>query len=111
MPLQLAWRILVDQKGRTALATGGIFIAILLVFIELGFFVAVPQGGLLIYDHLRFDLLVCSNKYVFQAQSGQFPRARLAAARTVAEVARPARSISAAANGGMSTAASNSTSR
>src|SRR5713226_6691975 len=39
MPLQVAWRILVDQKGRTALATGGIFIAILLIFVELGFFV------------------------------------------------------------------------
>jgi len=88
MPLQLAWRILVDQKGRTALATGGIFVAILLIFVELGFFVAVPQGGMLIYDHLRFDLLVCSNKYVFQSQSGQFPRARLTAALTVPEVAR-----------------------
>ncbi len=88
MPLQIAWRILVDQKGRTALATGGIFIAILLVFIELGFFVAVPQGGMLIYDHMRFDLLVCSNRYLFQAQSGQFARARLEAARTVAGVAQ-----------------------
>jgi len=88
MPLQLAWRILVDQKGRTALATGGIFVAILLIFVELGFFVAVPQGGMLIYDHLRFDLLVCSSKYVFQSQSGQFPRARLAAALTVPEVAQ-----------------------
>src|SRR6202163_4087427 len=86
MPLHLAWRILVDQKGRTALATGGIFVAILLIFIELGFFIAVPQGGMLIYDHMRFDLLVCSNRYLFQAQSGQFPRARLAAAKTVAEV-------------------------
>jgi len=88
MPLQVAWRILTDQKGRTALATGGIFVAILLIFVELGFFVAVPQGGMLIYDHLRFDLLVCSNKYVFQSQSGQFPRARLAAAMTVPEVAQ-----------------------
>ena len=88
MPLQVAWRILTDQKGRTALATGGIFIAILLVFIELGFFVAVPQGGMLIYDHMRFDLLLCSNRYRFQGQSGQFPRARLAAALTIPEVAQ-----------------------
>jgi putative ABC transport system permease protein len=88
MPLHLAWRILVDQKGRTALATGGIFIAILLIFVELGFFMAVPQGGLLIYDHMRFDLLVCSNKYVFQSGSGQFPRARLETAMTVPEVAQ-----------------------
>jgi putative ABC transport system permease protein len=88
MPLHLAWRILVDQKGRTALATGGIFVAILLIFVELGFFMAVPQGGLLIYDHMRFDLLVCSSKYVFQSGSGQFPRARLEAAMTVPEVAQ-----------------------
>jgi putative ABC transport system permease protein len=88
MPLHLAWRILVDQKGRTALATGGIFVAILLIFVELGFFMAVPQGGLLIYDHMRFDLLVCSNKYVFQSGSGQFPRARLETAMTVPEVAQ-----------------------
>jgi putative ABC transport system permease protein len=88
MPLHLAWRILVDQKGRTALATGGIFVAILLIFVELGFFMAVPQGGLLIYDHMRFDLLVCSDKYIFQSQSGQFPRARLEAAMTVSEIAQ-----------------------
>ncbi len=65
------------QKGRTALALGGIFIAILLIFVELGFFIAVPRGGMLIYDHMRFDLLVSSNKYIFQAESWQFPRARL----------------------------------
>src|SRR5262245_23302750 len=88
MPFQLAWRILVDQKGRTVLATGGVFVAILLIFVELGFFVAVPQGGMLIYDHLRFDLLITSNKYVFQSQPGQFPRDRLTTATTVPEVAQ-----------------------
>ena len=88
MPFHLAWRMLVDQKGRTALATGGIFVAILLIFVELGFFMAVPQGGLLIYDHMRFDLLVCSDKYIFQSQSGQFPRARLETATTVSDVAQ-----------------------
>ena len=77
MPLRIAWRILAHQKGRTALAIGGIFIAILLIFVELGFFIAVPQGGMLIYDHMRFDLLLVSKKYVFQTESWQFPRARL----------------------------------
>jgi putative ABC transport system permease protein len=84
----LAWRILTDEKGRTALATAGVFIAILLVFVELGFFVAVPQGGMLVYDHMRFDLLLCSKDYVFQAEPGQFPRARLAQAAAVAGVAK-----------------------
>jgi putative ABC transport system permease protein len=84
----LAWRILVYEKGRTALALAGIFIAILLVFIELGFFIAVPQGGMLIYDHMRFDLLLVSTDYQFQAQPWQFPRARLTAAADVAGVSQ-----------------------
>jgi putative ABC transport system permease protein len=85
---QLAWRILTDEKGRTALAIAGVFIAILLVFVELGFFVAVPQGGMLVYDNMRFDLLLCSKDYVFQAEPGQFPRARLPQAAAVAGVAK-----------------------
>jgi putative ABC transport system permease protein len=84
----LAWRILVHEKGRTALAFAGIFIAILLVFIELGFFIAVPQGGMLVYDNMRFDLLLVSTDYQFQAQPWQFPRARLTEAATVAGVAK-----------------------
>ena len=49
----LAWRILTHDKRRTALALIGIFLAILLVFIELGFY-AVPRGGLLLYENMRF---------------------------------------------------------
>ncbi|HTW52261.1 MAG TPA: FtsX-like permease family protein [Stellaceae bacterium] len=84
----LAWRILTDEKGRTALAFAGVLIAILLVFIELGFFIAVPQGGMLVYDHMRFDLLLASSDYQFQAQPWQFPRARLAEAASVAGVTK-----------------------
>jgi putative ABC transport system permease protein len=86
--LRLAWRILAHERGRTGLALGGVFIAILLVFIELGFFVAVPQGGMLVYDHMRFDLLLASTDYQFQAQPWQFARARLGAAASVSGVAR-----------------------
>src|SRR5580704_3805045 len=85
---QLAWRILVHEKGRTALALAGVFIAILLVFIELGFFIAVPQGGMLVYDHMRFDLLLVSTDYQFQAEPWQFPRARLTDAAKVSGVAQ-----------------------
>lgn len=84
----LAWRILSHEKGRAVLATTGVFIAILLVFIELGFFVAVPQGGMLVYDHLRFDLLLCSKNYAFQAEPWQFPRVRLTDAAKAPGVAR-----------------------
>jgi putative ABC transport system permease protein len=42
----LGWRILTHEKWRTALAITGVFMAILLIFVELGFFFAVPQGGM-----------------------------------------------------------------
>jgi putative ABC transport system permease protein len=88
VPFEVAWRVLTHQAGRTALAIGGVFVAIVLIFVELGFFIAVPQGGMLVYDHMRFDLLLCSDRYVFQALSWQFPRAALNAAAGVAGVAQ-----------------------
>jgi putative ABC transport system permease protein len=83
----LAWRILTHDRGRTALAIAGVFMAILLVFVELGFFFAVPQGGMLLYDNMRFDLLMCSKQYEYQAQPGQFPLSRLEQARASPVVA------------------------
>ena len=77
MKVPLAWRILTDDKRRTALALIGIFMAILLVFVELGFFYAVPRGGLLLYDNMRFDLLLASSNYEYQAQPGVFPLSQL----------------------------------
>jgi putative ABC transport system permease protein len=82
----LAWRILTYDKRRTALALIGIFMAILLVFVELGFFDAVPRGGLLLYDNMRFDLLLVSDQYEYQAQPGSFPLSRLDAVRASPEV-------------------------
>src|SRR3954453_2412142 len=67
---------------------GGIFVAILLIFVELGFFIAVPEGGLLIYNKMRFDLLVTSNRYAYQTESGMFARARLDPVRANPEVAQ-----------------------
>ena len=84
----LAWRILTHDKGRTVLAIAGVFMAILLIFVELGFFFAVPQGGMLLYDNLKFDLLMSSNQYEYQAQPGQFPRGQLERARSAPEVAQ-----------------------
>jgi putative ABC transport system permease protein len=83
----LAWRILTYDKGRTALAVAGVFLAILLVFVQLGFFIAVPQGGMLLYDRTRFDLLIASTGYEYQVQPGEFPLSQLDRARTAPEVA------------------------
>jgi putative ABC transport system permease protein len=83
----LAWRILTHDKGRTALAVAGVFMAILLVFVQLGFFIAVPQGGMLLYDRTRFDLLIASTGYEYQVQPGGFTLSQLDKARTAPEVA------------------------
>src|SRR5438270_2497019 len=88
MKVPLAWRILTYDKRRTALALIGIFMAILLVFVELGFFYAVPRGGLLLYDNMRFDLLLVSDQYEYQAQPGTFPLGRLDPVRSSPDVQR-----------------------
>jgi putative ABC transport system permease protein len=87
MKVPLAWRILTHDKRRTALALIGIFMAILLVFVELGFFYAVPRGGLLLYDNMRFDLLLTSNQYEYQAQPGVFSLSQLEQVRNSPDVA------------------------
>lgn len=86
MKVPLAWRILTYDKRRSGLALIGIFMAILLVFVELGFFYAVPRGGLLLYDNMRFDLLLASNQYEYQAQPGSFPLGELDRIRAAPEV-------------------------
>jgi putative ABC transport system permease protein len=86
MKVPLAWRILTYDKRRTALALIGIFMAILLVFVELGFFYAVPRGGLLLYDNMSFDLLLVSGDYAYQAQPGTFPLSALDRARASPDV-------------------------
>ena len=68
------------------LAMAGMSIAVLMIFLQLGFNASVPKSGLLIYDHLRFDLLMTSASYVFQAWSYDFPRRRLYQALSLPEV-------------------------
>ena len=84
--LTLAWRILAHDKGRTALAVAGVFLAILLVFVQLGFFIAVPRGGMLLYDRTQFDVLVASTAYEYQVQPGEFPLSLLDKVKTAPEV-------------------------
>ncbi len=87
MTVLVAWRILIHEKLRSALAAGGIFIALLMIFLQLGFFVAVPKSGLQVYDSLRFDLLLVSTAYVYQAEANEFPRQRLYQALALPEIA------------------------
>jgi putative ABC transport system permease protein len=82
----VAWRMLVHEKGRNLLAMAGIFIAVLMIFLQLGFYSSVPRGGLQVYNHLRFDILMTSSAYVVQTLPFDFPRQRLYQALSVPQV-------------------------
>jgi putative ABC transport system permease protein len=84
----LAWRNFVHAKTRTLLAVAGVAFAVMLMFLQLGFFGSVLTGSTLIYDGLNFDLVIVSREYVFLTVSNTFPRARLHQARGVPGVAR-----------------------
>ncbi len=83
----VAWRMLTHEKGRSALAVGGIFVAVLMIFLELGFYFSVPAGGMLVYDRMNFDLMLTSSDYVYQDQPYDFPRRRLFQASALSAVA------------------------
>ena len=82
----LAWRMFTHEPGRSMLAIAGVFIAILMVFLQLGFYASVPVGGMAIYDKMHFDIMLASRSYVFQGQSHNFPRQRLYQAMALPDV-------------------------
>ena len=83
----IAWRILMHERGRSALAVVGIYIAVLMIFLQLGFYYSVPKGGMTVYEAMRFDLMLTSSAYVFQGHSLSFPRRRIHQALALPEVA------------------------
>src|SRR5437764_5656467 len=74
---------LLHNKARTIVAFAGITFAIILIFMQLGFFGAVVKNAIIIYDNMNFDILIVSKKYVAFIEPGAFPRARLAQALAV----------------------------
>jgi putative ABC transport system permease protein len=80
--------MLVHERWRSVLAVGGILVAILLMFLQIGLYSSVPRGGMLYYNAMTFDLMLTSSAYVSQAQSMSFPRRRLYQAMAMPEVVR-----------------------
>ena len=88
-PLGLAWSNLVHKRTRTAVAAAGVAFAVALIFMELGMFGGVGRTATMLYDALRFDLVITSSEYTDVSKPSEFPRTRLAqtaAADGVAEV-------------------------
>jgi putative ABC transport system permease protein len=75
MKTPLAWLNLVHHKGRTAVAAGGIAVAVILIFVQLGFHAAAEATATAPFDALNFDLLLVSVRYVDFPHPGEVPRA------------------------------------
>jgi len=88
MRTPLAWKNLVHNKVRTAVALAGVGFAVILIFMQLGFLGAVRKTATQIYDALDFDLMLRSPAYLHLTEPRAFPRQRVFQAASLAEVAK-----------------------
>ncbi|MEY2496169.1 MAG: putative transport system permease protein [Verrucomicrobiota bacterium] len=83
MKTPLAWRNVSHKKVRSLVALCGISFAILLIFMQLGFYAAARNSATSVYNALDFDLLVLSPQYVFVARPSDLSRSRLEQVRAI----------------------------
>lgn len=86
MKTPLAWRMVSHSKVRSLVALCGISFAILLIFMQLGFYATARTSATNVYDALDFDILVLSPEYIFMARPSDFPRNRLEEVRAIGTV-------------------------
>ena len=91
MKTPLAWKNLVHNKVRTAVALAGVGFAVVLMFMQIGFKSAIRKTATQIYDALDFDLLLRSPAYLHLTDPRTFPRVRVYQGASLPEVdiARP----------------------
>jgi putative ABC transport system permease protein len=83
----LAWRNVTHKKVRTAVALTGVCFAIVLIFMQLGFYDVAFRASTMILDQFAFDIALVSPQYTHLRASGTIPRARLAQVRSLPGVA------------------------
>ena len=87
MGTPIAWLNLKHRKSRTLAALSGVSMAIILIFLQLGFYTAAFKSAVMILQQFDYDLALVSGDYVYIRQSGSFPKSRLDQARSVEGVA------------------------
>jgi putative ABC transport system permease protein len=88
MRTPLAWLNLVHTPWRTLVVLAGMCLVLVLIFMQLGFHGVLRANAVLLYNQLRFDLVLVSPEYVSFDKAGTFPRHRLAEALAVPGVAQ-----------------------
>ncbi len=86
MQTPIALHNLIHGKWRTAVSTSGVAVAILLIFMQLGFLNTVAATATLTYDHLVFDIMLRSPDYYHFCDPREFPRSYLYQAASLPEV-------------------------
>ncbi len=77
MRTNLALQNIMHNKSRAVLSVAGISVAIILMFMQLGFRGAVENTATTIYEKIDFDLMVRSPNYLYLVLPGQIPRQTL----------------------------------
>jgi putative ABC transport system permease protein len=90
MRTPLAWHKVTHNKLRTAASLAGVCIAIILVFMQLGFYDACFRSSTMVLDQFDYDIALVSPVYAALRGQGTIPKERVAQARRVPEVARVA---------------------
>ena len=86
MRTPLAWLNLWHDKTRTATALAGTAFAVVLVLMQLGFFRSVLKTARIVYDDVKFDVVITSVKYRQMLKTGYFDKVRLTQARSLPDV-------------------------
>ena len=90
MRINLALKNISDNKAKALLSIAGLGVAIILMFMQLGFRGAVENTATTIYEKMDFDLLVRSPNYLHLVAADRVPRTTLdeiAGQNQIAEVA------------------------
>src|SRR5947208_7064217 len=83
----LSWLNLIHDKPRFALSLAGVGFAVVLMFVELGFYNALLDSTVALIDRFDTDLVMVSKVKSSLQAFGGFPRRRLAQALSVPGVA------------------------
>src|SRR5262245_8729078 len=77
MRVPLAWHNVTHERARSAVGIAGVVFAIMLIFLQLGFYNSVIIGATQVYDQIDYDLVIVARNYSFVHSPRSFPRRRL----------------------------------
>ena len=77
MNVTMAWRNIAHQWARSLVAILGLSVALVFVFVELGFHAALATNSVILYRNFDFDIVLVSPHYQALVHSGAIARARL----------------------------------